>query len=201
MRSGSGTRADALATANKVLTRASGVPLESGVSPLYTRAAQPGLRARVQDSVRQLEAEAPWVLGAPSGAPDAAARARLVEGIESQLAVERLRAWDALVFDLRLLPVSSLAGAAEQASLMSRPDSPLNAWLTAMLRDMGPVSASDASDSLSAEADRLKALRAYALGSPAGYEAAHAALGRVAAQLAAIDDASARKATPPTNDD
>jgi len=193
--------AAALATAGKVLTRATGVPLESGVAPLYTRAAQPGLRARVQTSVRQLEEEAPWVLGASSGAADAAARARLVESIESQLAVERLRAWDALVFDLRLLPVSSLAGAAEQAHLMSRPDSPLNTWLAAMLRDMGPVSATDASESPSAETDRLNALRAYALGSPAGYEAVHAALGRVAAQLAAIDDASARKAALPATAD
>jgi type VI secretion system protein ImpL len=191
-----------LATAHKVLTRASGVPLESGVSPLYTRAAQPGLRARVQESVRQLDEEAPWVLGTPSGAADAAARNRLVDAIEAQLAVERLRAWDALVFDLRLLPVTSLGAAAEQARLMSRPDSPLNAWLAAMLRDMGPATAAgqEAGASLSAEADRLNALRGYALGTPAGYEAVHAAIGRVATQLAAIDDAAARKAAPPAAD-
>ena len=191
----------ALATAQKVLTRASGVPLESGVGPLYTRAAQSVLKARVQDSVRQLEEEAPWVLGAPAGPADAAGRARLVDAIESQLAVERLRAWDALVFDLRLLPVSSLAAAAEQARLMSRPDSPLNVWLTALLRDMGstPV-VRPAGDAPSAEADRLNALRAYVLGTPAGYESVHAAAGRVAAQLAAIDDASTRKAAPPTAD-
>jgi len=188
----------ALATATKVLTRASGVPLESAVSPLYARGAQSGLRARVQDSVRQLEEESPWVLGAPAMPADAAARTRLVDGIESQLAIERLRAWDALVFDLRLLPVSTLAGAAEQARLMSRPDSPLNAWLTAMLRDMGPTIA--AGESLSAEADRLQAMRAYALGTPAGYEPVHAAAGRVAAQLAAIDDAAARKTAPPAAD-
>jgi len=192
----------ALTTAHKVLTRASGVPLDSGVSPLYTRAAQAGLRARVQDSVRQLDEEAPWVLGVPSGATDVAARARLVDAIEAQLAGERLRAWDALVFDLRLLPVSSLSAAAEQARLMSQPDSPLNAWLMAMLRDMGPAAATTpgASESLSAETDRLNALRAYALGSPAGYEPVHAALGRVATQLAAIDDAAARKAAPPAAD-
>jgi type VI secretion system protein ImpL len=191
-----------LATAHKVLTRASGVPLESGVSPLYARTVQAGLRARVQDGVRQIEDEAPWVLGAPVGATDAAARARLVDAIEAQLVIERLRAWDALVFDLRLLPVTSLGAAAEQARLMSRPDSPLNAWLTAMLRDMGPINASgqQATESLSAEADRLTALRAYALGTPAGYEAVHAALGRVATQLASIDDAAARKAPPPAAD-
>ncbi|HET7527394.1 MAG TPA: ImcF-related family protein, partial [Burkholderiaceae bacterium] len=193
--------AAALPGAQKVLTRASGVPLESGVSPLYTRAAQAGLRTRVQDSVRQLDEEAPWVLGTPSGNVDAAARARLVDAIASQLAVERLRAWDALVFDLRLLPVSSLAAAAEQARAMSRPDSPLNAWLAALLRDMGPtVSAPDSSEALSAEADRLNALRAYTLGTPAGYEVVHAAVGRIATQLAAIDDAAARKTQPPAAD-
>jgi len=190
-----------LATAQKVLTRASGVPLESGVSPLYTRAAQAGLRARVQDSVRQLDDEAPWVLGTPPGGADAAARTRLVDAIEAQLAVERMRAWDALVFDLRLLPVTSLAAAAEQGRLMSRPDSPLNTWLTAVLRDMGPTNAGqEAGESLSAEADRLKALRAYALGTPAGYEPVQAAVGRVATQLAAIDDAATRKAAPPAAD-
>jgi type VI secretion system protein ImpL len=192
----------ALVSAQKVLTRASGVPLESGVSPLYTRAAQTGLRARVQDSVRQLDEEAPWVLGTPQDAADAAARTRLVDAIEAQLVVERMRAWDALVFDLRLLPVNSLAAAAEQARLMSPPDSPLNAWLAAMLRDMGPPTAAgqEAGESLSAEADRLKALRAYALGTPAGYEAVHAAVGRIATQLAAIDDAANRKAAPPAAD-
>ena len=189
----------ALATAQKVLTRASGVPLDSGVGPLYTRAAQSGLHARVQDTVRQLEQEAPWVLGAPALPADAAARARLIDTIEAQLAHERVRAWDALVFDLRLLPVSSLATAAEQARLMSRPDSPLNSWLTAMLRDMGPAPV-EPGDAASAEADRLQALRGYVLGTPAGYEVVHAAAGRIAAQLAAIDDAAARKAAPPPAD-
>jgi len=191
----------ALALAQKVLTRASGVPLESGVSPLYTRAAQGWLRSRVHDSVRQLDEEAPWVMGAPAAPPDAAARARLADAIVSQLAIERLRAWDALVFDLRLLPVSSLAAAAEQARVMSRPDSPLNAWLTAMLRDMGPTAPSpEVVEAQSPEVDRLNALRAYALGTPAGYEVVHAAAGRIATQLAAIDDAAARKAPPPPAD-
>ncbi|HSB25404.1 MAG TPA: type VI secretion IcmF C-terminal domain-containing protein, partial [Burkholderiaceae bacterium] len=130
---------------------------------------------------------------------DAAARARLIDTIEAQLAHERVRAWDALVFDLRLLPVSSLATAAEQARLMSRPDSPLNSWLTAMLRDMGPAPV-EPGDAASAEADRLQALRGYVLGTPAGYEVVHAAAGRIAAQLAAIDDAAARKAAPPPAD-
>lgn len=186
----------ALATAQKVLTRASGVPLDSGVGLLYARAAQSRLRERVRDSVRQLEAEAPWVLGSPAAA-DPDARARMIDAIDAQLAAERLRAWDALVFDLRLLPVASLDAASEQARLMSRRDSPLNVWLGAMLRDMGPAAADEAS---SLESDRLAALRSYALGTPPGYEAVNAAAGRVAAQLAAIDDASARKAAAPAAD-
>jgi type VI secretion system protein ImpL len=194
--------AGTLAAANKVLVRASGVPLETGVGPLYTRAAQSGLRARVQDSVRQLDDESSWVLGAPPGPTDTAARARLVDAIEAQLAVERLRAWDALVHDLRLVPATSLSAAVEQARLLSRPDSPLNVLLTAALRDMGtpPTAGPDGGESLSAEAGRLNALRAYAIGTPPGYEPVHAALGRVAAQMAAIDDAAARKAAPPAAD-
>ena len=71
----------ALAAAQRVLTRASGAPLETGVSALYARGAQAPLRARVSDTLRQLERESPWVLGAAPEAAlaDAAARARLLE--------------------------------------------------------------------------------------------------------------------------
>jgi type VI secretion system protein ImpL len=50
------------------------------------------------------------------------------------------------------------------------------------------------------EAERLNALRTYVLGTPPGYEPVHAALGRVATQLAGVDDAVARKSAPPTVD-
>jgi type VI secretion system protein ImpL len=189
-----------LAAAGKVLTRVSGAPLESGVSPLYTRTTPALLRARVQDSVRQLDQEAPWVLGGAAGPADAAARARLIDAIEAQLVVERLRAWDTLVFDLRLVNAPTLAAAAEQARVLSRADSPLNVFLSAVLRDMGGAAAPDGGDGLPAEAERLNALRAYMLGTPPGYEAVHAVVGRVATQLAAIDDALTRKAAPPSAD-
>lgn len=193
----------ALAAAQKVVTRASGAPLESGVGALYARGAQAPLRARVSDTLRQLEREAPWVLGsAPEPAlADAASRTRLLEGIEAQVAIERLRAWDALVHDLRLQNAATLAAAAEQAQQLSRADSPLITVLSAVLRDMGPVLPEGASAAAAAaEAERLNALRAYVLGVPPGYEPVHAALGRVATQLAGVDDAVARKTAPPTVD-
>lgn len=190
-----------LPLASKLLARASGVALESGVGVLYTRAALAGLRARVLDGLRQLDQEAPWVLGQAVPAADAGARTRLVDAIEAQVNVERLRAWDSLVHDLRLQPPASLAAAAEQAQHLSRPDSPLLVVLAAALRDMGPVAvAGDGAEALAAEAERLNALRSYVLGTPPGYEPVHAALARVAAQLAAIDDAVARKAAPPAAD-
>ena len=193
--------AAALPAAHKVLVRASGAPVEAGVGALYAGSAQAALRARVHDSLRQLEREAPWVLG---GAPDlaltdAAARTRLVEAIESQVAMERLRAWDSLVHDIRLQPAPTLSAAAEQAQLLSRADSPLVTVLAAVMRDMGalPVGSEPAA---AAEAERLTALRAYVSGSPPGYEPVHAALARVAAQLASVDDAVTRKAAPPVVD-
>ena len=193
-----------LAAAHKVLARAGGAPLEAGVSALYVRAAPAQLRVRVNDTLRQLEREAPWVLaGTPEAAlTDAAARTRLVETIESQVTIERLRAWDALVNDLRLQPAPTLAAAAEQAQQLSRADSPLITVLSAALRDMGPPlpEGAAAPDAAAAEAERLIALRAYVLGTPPGYEPVHAALGRVATQLAAVDDALARKTAPPAVD-
>jgi type VI secretion system protein ImpL len=193
-----------LPTAQKLLARASGAPVESGVSALYARGVQAPLRARIQDTLRQLERESPWVLGAAPEAAlaDAAARTRLIESTEAQVAIERLRAWDAVVQDLRLPPPASLGAAAEQAQALSRTDSPLIAVLAAVLRDMGPVLIDDGAPpaSVVSEAERLNALRSYVLGSPPGYEPVHAALGRVAAQLAAVDDALARKSAPPTVD-
>jgi type VI secretion system protein ImpL len=193
-----------LPAAQKLLARASGAPVEAGVSALYARGAQAPLRARVNDSLRQLEREAPWVLGvAPEAAlADAAARTRLIETIEAQVSIERLRAWDALVQDLRLQSAATLGAAAEQAQALSRADSPLITLLAAVLRDMGPVTADGdaAADAAASEAERLNALRAYVLGSPPGYEPVHAALGRVATQLAGVDDALERKTLPPTVD-
>jgi type VI secretion system protein ImpL len=192
----------ALPQAHKLLTRASGASVETGVSPLYARAAQTTLRARVQDSLRQFDQEAPWVLGGAAPAADANARAALAETIEAQVTVERLRAWDALVHDLRLLPAPTLSAAAEQALSLSRPDSPLLGVLAAALRDMGPVTpaSSEGSEALAAESDRLNALRNWVLGTPPGFEPMHAALGRAATQLAAIDDAVARKTAAPAVD-
>jgi type VI secretion system protein ImpL len=195
----------ALPVAQKVLARASGAPLESGVSALYARGVQAPLRARVNDSLRQLEREAPWVMGTTADAAlgDAAARTRLIETIEAQVTIERLRAWDGLVQDLRLQGATTLNAAAEQAQVLSRGDSPLISVLAAVLRDMGPVTPDGnaaAQAAAAGEAERLNALRAYVLGSPPGYEPVHAALGRVATQLAGVDDALERKTQPPAVD-
>ena len=133
---------------------------------------------------------------------DAAARTRLVESIEAQVTIERLRAWDGLVHDLRLRHAASVGAAAEQAQQLSRADSPLITVLSAVLRDMGPVlpDGNVAGRAAASEAERLNALRAYVLGSPPGYEPVHAAFGRAATQLAGVDDALERKTTPPTVD-
>ncbi len=176
----------------KVLVRASGQPLNETVPALYGQAARrQGLPAQVQQVLRQFEQEAPWVLQ-PVRAPalDDAARAKLVEQIESRHAAEAQRVWDALLRDLRLAPTTSLASVAEQAQWLSRPDSPLLAVLVGVLREVGPE----------ATAEPFASLRAYAMGQPAGYQPVHAALARVATQLATIDDAVARKAALPGQD-
>lgn len=194
----------------KVLVRASGQPLNTGVPAFYMRAAQQqGLRKRVQDVLRQLDDEAPWVLQTTGSAQragnEATARAALFEEIEARYAGDSLRAWDELLLDLRLPATTTLAATAEQAQILSRPDSPLLAVLAAVLREVGVAGSPGGAPApppgpTGAAAERYAALRQYVLGPPAGFEPVHAVLGRLATQLTAIDDAVARKTAPPAGD-
>ncbi len=181
------------ASTARVLARASGAPLAEPAPAWLGQAArrQGGLRPAVQTVLRQFEQEAPWVLQPErSAALDDAARARLVEQVEARHAGEARQHWTALLADLRLVPVASLAALAEQAQLLSRPDSPLLAVLNGVLREAG----------LEADGEPFVSLRAYAQGQPTGFEAVHAALGRLAGQLTALDDAVTRKTALPTHD-
>lgn len=202
--------------ASKLLTRASGLPMTSAVPALYSLALrQQGVRNRVQEVLRQFDDEAPWVMQAVAGTQaaatgaDDAQRLRLVHEVEALYAADYLRAWSQMVGDLRLLPVKTLAASAEQAQILSRPDSPLLAILSAVLRELG-VAQSPAVGNPAAQGVRparvagvdehFAALRAYVLGQPAGFEPVHAALGRLATQLTAIDDAVLRKTALPAID-
>lgn len=178
------------AAASKLLVRASGTPLTEPV-PTGLAARSDELPALVQQTLRQFEAEQSWVLGAARAEPlDDAARGRLLAQLQARHRADVQQGWLELLSDLRLQPAATLPALAEQAQLLARPDSPLLAIASAALRDLGPQAADEAP----------AALRSYAQGQPAGWIGVHAALGRAGAQLIALDDALARKATLPGTD-
>ena len=178
------------ASAARVLARASGAPLAEPAPAWLGQSVrrQGGLQSAVQTVLRQFEQEAPWVLQPERATSlDEAARARLVGQIEARHATEAREHWTALLADLRLVRAGSLAGLAEQAQLLSRPDSPLLAVLSGVLREVGPE----------ADVEPFVSLRAYAQGQPAGFQPVHTVLGHLANELAALDDAVTRKAALP----
>jgi type VI secretion system protein ImpL len=176
--------------ASKVLQRASGTPLAEPLRLGLAGRAE-DLRAQVQQALRQFELEAPWVLaGTKWPAPDDGARAQLIEQVRARHGAELRQGWLEVLADLRLQAAPTLTSLAEQAQVLSRPDSPLLMLVQAMLRDVGPQAAGEP----------IASLRSYASGEPAGWVSLHSALGRVATQLVAIDDALARQLPPPGTD-
>lgn len=176
--------------AGRLLLRASGVPMTEPVQPgLVARSDE--LRSRVQQVLRQFDAESPWVMGRGATAPlDDAARAQLFDQLQSRQRSEQQQGWLALLADLRLQPATTLPALAEQVQILSRPDSPLLAIVNALLRELGAQALDEP----------IASLRSYAAGQPPGWVAMHAALGRAATQLVAIDDAVARKLPLPGTD-
>lgn len=176
--------------ASRLLQRASALPLAEPLRlGLATRVDD--LRAQVQQALRQFELEAPWVLAGTKGpALDDGARAQLIEQVKERHIAEVRQGWLELLADLRLQAAPTLAALAEQAQVLSQPDSPLLLLVQAMLRDVGPQ----------ATEEPIASLRSYASGQPPGWVNLHAALGRAATQLVAIDDALARQLPPPGTD-
>ena len=184
------------AGARRVFVRASGQPLGSGVPALYSRAVlQQSLRERTQEVLRQLVREQAWVLGsAEAAATDAAATKALADDVQRLYLDDYGARWQQFIGDLRLAPSATLAGSAELANLLARPDSPLLALLRAAMRE---VSIDAAPHSW---VERFDALRRYVSGQPAPIEATQSVLAKLSAHLAAVDDAVKRKSLPPASD-
>jgi type VI secretion system protein ImpL len=192
--------------ARQVFTRASGGPLTEGVPALYTRAAFQRLARQSDEIVRQLAAESSWVLGTVADASDAdvTARARLYAQIEQQYLADYARAWDEFLRDLRIVPTATLAQSEQVARVLARTDSPLLLLVRAAARELTlePLTVGDAAAGSNAETptERFAALRRFAAGESAPVQETLALLGKLAAQLAAIDDAARRKLAAPASD-
>jgi type VI secretion system protein ImpL len=166
------------AAAPPTFVRASGQP--RGVPALYTRSAQPALRTRAAEVLRQLAAERDWVLGA-AGVAAEPAPAPLLDAVERLHAADRVRLWDAFIADLRFVPLPTLAARAELAQRLSRADSPLDALQAALAREL-PGDA------------HYEPLRRHA--GAASADELRALFGKLAAHIVAVDDAIGRKAAP-----
>ena len=191
--------------ARSVFVRASGQPLSHGVPGLYSRAVfQQSFRQRTQDVLRQLAGEQSWVLGTSgANALEPAAQARMTEDIEHLYTTDYTRLWSEFVNDLRLAPTPTLAASADLAQLLSRVDSPLQAVLRGVVREVSvgtPTAAAPARADDRLIDPRFDALRQFVAGPTSPLDATLAMLGRLGAHLSAVDDAVKRQTAPPSSD-
>src|SRR5690606_14124253 len=110
-----------------VFVRASGRPLSEPWPAMYT---QPVFAAQVDGGIEAEVArflDDDWVLG--TAAPDALARARLVQQVQALYERDYIRAWDERLGDLRLQPAGELQQASLVAAKVSGPGSPLRLLL------------------------------------------------------------------------
>jgi type VI secretion system protein ImpL len=195
------------AAARKVFVRASGQPLNTGVPALYSRAVlRQSLQQRTNEVLRQFAREETWVMGtAAPGTADATAQAALLDEVQRLYLADYRAQWRQFVADLRLAPAANLAASAELANLLSRADSPLVALLRALVREVTLGSASVQASGTAAAAEppldaSFEPLLRYVSGQPAPIEEMQAVLGKLSAHLAAVDDATRRKALPLASD-
>jgi type VI secretion system protein ImpL len=110
-----------------VFSRKSGVPLSQPFPALFTRPvfaaeANGGIDRSVDGFVRDY-----WVFNASS--IDPLARSRYEQQVLTLYEQDYIKAWDALLADLQLRPVSDIQGASALAAKLSGPSSPLKALL------------------------------------------------------------------------
>ena len=213
---GSGAPAFSIASAAgpnaaQFFIRPSGQSLAQGIAPLYSRAfLEQSLRARSQDVLRQFTGESGWVLGAEKTAPVEKLPPALQADIERLYLTDYARTWDEYLRDIHLVKLDNLAKSAQVAQALGRVDSPLVALFTGVEREVGvlarPAAAAstgtstrsvDASPSAS---DRFDGLAHLVSGQPSVMQEAVALLSKLAAHLAAVEDAVKRRTAPPPSD-
>ncbi|GAA4333571.1 type VI secretion system membrane subunit TssM [Pigmentiphaga soli] len=123
-----------------VFTRDSGEPLNRGVPGLFTYDSYHKAFATAIDPIaRQLASEDEWVLALPAaseaGSRDPVAMERLNQDVRRLYLEDYARTWEAFINDVRLTRAADLQQAMQIARILSAPDSPLAAFLTAASRE------------------------------------------------------------------
>ncbi len=172
-----------VAGADGVLVRASGAALADLPPPRDASLS----RARTQQVLAELAQEQSWVLGAPH-VP--AATPGLADEVERLVALDNALYWQSVLDDLRLAPTPQLGDSARLARALSQPDSPLLALLHTAARETaaGPSAA------------WFAALRSHVDGPSPPFARTQALLVKLAAHLAAADEAERQKSMPPAGD-
>ncbi len=126
--------------ASRVFRRLSGRPLTDGIPSLYTYRGYHDLFVKELDrAVRSAGADDSWVLGVS----EATLKDRLqaiqsgILGIEVKrhYANDYIQEWEHYLDDIALIEPTSLAEAAELASMLSAPDSPLMRFMQAVVKE------------------------------------------------------------------
>lgn len=119
-----------------VLARKSGEPLSRGVPGLYSVA---GYRALLKEAPLALAdiAKDSWVLDRreAEGALGALTGPQMNAAVQQLYFADYIRAWDAMLADVRVAPFSSLDQGARITNALAAADSPLKAFLTAAARE------------------------------------------------------------------
>ena len=117
----------ALGLLGNVFRRKSGTPLSAPLPPLFTR---PVFADEVNKGIAQAVTrftQDDWVFGASK--IDAIGKARLQQQVLGLYQADYIKAWDGLLADLELQPVTSIQDASAIAAKLSGPSSPLKALL------------------------------------------------------------------------
>ena len=117
----------ALGLLGNVFRRKSGTPLSAPLPPLFT---QPVFADEVNKGIAQAVTsftQDDWVFGASK--IDAIGKARLQQQVLGLYQADYIKAWDGLLADLELQPVTSIQDASAIAAKLSGPSSPLKALL------------------------------------------------------------------------
>jgi type VI secretion system protein ImpL len=211
--------------AQQVFQRTSGEPLTRGVSGLYTKQ---GFRKLVEPAVAklapQLAREESWVLGLredPARLRDAMVGTALSDKVKRAYFGDYIKAWDAYLADVKLVPLRDPERALAVSRLLSAPDSPLAGLLRGVTAETKLVeppptgaldkAAADAQKKLAAAAgaapagppvekmvdDHFANIHRQVTGEPPPITATLKLFGEVYAHLAAVDAAKKSKSPPP----
>lgn len=118
---------------SQLLAQQSGAPLTRGVSGVFSVAGFRNLGQQIDSAISDIGKDS-WVLDRQESA-GATADVALKDAVLQLYYADYIKAWDAFLADVRILPFSSLEQAARITNALASPDSPLLVFLQAAARE------------------------------------------------------------------